>query len=118
MQVDDASTATLAATGQSHSNLAQPAGVRDDVSLIGVPQQLFLKLAICCIVHQTGDELGEQRHLNKNHQATILQSNINTSFNIGELCQRSFVQNHTGYLQAAFAGGQQENSSNYCNFVR
>src|SRR5438309_8644811 len=93
MQEDHTSTAALAATRQSHANLAQTAGVRDDVSLLRVPQQLFLKIGIRCIVHQTGDELGEQRHLNKNHQATVLQSNINASLNIRVLCEQSFRAN-------------------------
>src|SRR2546430_7892182 len=96
MQVDDTSTAALAATRQSHANLAQSAGVGNDVSLLRVPQKLFLKLGICCIVHQTGDELGEQRHLNKNHQATILQSNINASLNICVPCQQNSRANSYG----------------------
>ena len=103
MQVDDASTAALAAAGQSHSNLAQPAGVSDDVSLLRVLQQLFLKLGIRCSVHQTGDELGEQRHLNKNHQTTVLQSNINASFHSGALSsqtlERAPMQRETSFVK-------------------
>ena len=75
MQIDDSSSATLASARKPHTNFAQPARVTNHSAFIWIFEKLLLKILIVFISHKPVYLRREQRHLNKGHSKSVLQSN-------------------------------------------